>query len=297
MTLSHPGELAAMATAVLWAGSAVSFESAGRRIGSLPVNLIRLALASVFLALWGLIVHGRPLPLDAPPEAVGWLAASAVAGFVIGDLCLFQALVLIGTRLSMLVMALAPPIAAMIGWAALGESLSALQAGGMAVTLAGVAWAVLEVRPGSAVPRRDRVRGVALGLLGAVGQASGLVLSKFGMELWDDPFGAAQVRAIVGVAGFSVVFAFVGWGRVGRALRDARGLAWTAVGSVFGPFLGVAMSLLAVRLTHVGVASTIMATTPVLVIPVVVLLGRERVSPRAVGAAVLAVAGVAMLFL
>ena len=297
MDFTHPGELAAMATAVLWTGSAVFFETAGRRIGSLNVNLLRLLLASGFLAVQGLVVHGRALPLDAPLEAWGWLSLSSLAGFVIGDLCLFRALVVIGARLSMLIMALAPLMTSLFGWAALGETLSGTQFLGMMVTLAGIAWAVLETGNGDGLTGPGKWKGVALALLGAAGQAGGLVLSKLGLADWHDPFAAAQIRVLTGVAGFTLILTAIHWWpKFALALKDRRGVAFTTAGAIVGPFLGVSMSLLAVQLTQAGVASTIMATTPVLILPVVIFVKRERVSPRAAFGAVMAVAGVAVLF-
>jgi drug/metabolite transporter (DMT)-like permease len=296
---SHPGEIAAVATAFLWTGSAVSFEIAGRRVGSLNVNLLRLVLACAFFALQGLAFHGRLLPLDADPSAWLWFSASALAGFVIGDLALFRALVLIGARLAMLLMALSPPLTALLSWVALGEDLTAVQVAGMALTLGGIAWAVLETpTDGRVVAGRGRWLGVLLGVAGAAGQAVGLVMSKVGTRTLDDPFAAAQIRALTGLAGFAVIFTLARqWSGVAGALKDRRGMGILAIGAICGPFLGVSMSLLAVRLTATGVASTIMSTTPILVIPAVVVLHRERVSVRAVGGALLAVVGVAMLFL
>ena len=68
-------------------------------------------------------------------------------------------------------------------------------------------------------------------------------------------------------------------------------------GAILGPFLGVWLSLIAVKYVEAGIAATIMATVPVLILPLVVLIYREKVSPRAVFGALVAVGGVAMLFL
>ena len=139
--------------------------------------------------------------------------------------------------------------------------------------------------------------GVALGFGGAVGQAGGLVLSKLGMGDYD-PFAATQIRVLAGTAGYVLLFfALHRWGRVARAFADRRALGYTAVGAVFGPFLGVSLSLAAVQLTLTGVAASIMAITPVLIIPVLVLHRRERVGVGGVLGALLAVAGVVLLFL
>ena len=297
---AHAGELAALGTAVCWTLTVLSFAAAGRRVGSLSVNFIRLLMAFAILAALEAIVRGRALPLDASLHAWTWLAISGVVGFAIGDLCLFRALLLIGPRLASLIMSMAPPITALIGWLVLGETLGALQIGGMALSVAGIAWAINDRSPGSpeisAVPPGQKLRGIALAVLGATGQAGGLVLSKFGMGSYD-PFAATQIRIVAGAAAFAVIFTATGWWpRVGSAVRDPGAMGYTLLGAIFGPFLGVSLSLIAVQRTEAGVAASIMATSPIIIIPIVVLLHKERVGLGGLLGACLAVAGVALLF-
>jgi drug/metabolite transporter (DMT)-like permease len=309
----YAGELAALATAACWVVTALSFEAAGRRVGSLTVNLLRLVLAVGLLAAWGAIAHGRPLPTDATAHAWGWLTLSGLVGFTFGDLCLFRAFVVLGSRLSTLMMALAPPLTAVIGWLVLGEVLTPVDLAGMALTVGGVAWAVSERRRVPAVPggtpatsgdtpatsdraSSHRAQGVLLGLGGALGQAVGLVLSKLGMGGYD-PFAATHIRVMAGLAGYVALFTLLGrWGRVPAALADRRALAFTSVGAFFGPFLGVSLSLVSVQLIKAGVAASLMAVTPVLIIPVLLLSGRERVGAGGVLGALVAVTGVVLLF-
>ncbi len=292
------GEIAALATASCWVVTAISFETAGRRIGSLSVNILRLMIAFVLLALVGLVTRGRAIPTDFGAHEWTWLGLSGLVGFTFGDLTLFRALVLIGSRLSTLLMALVPPMTALIGFAALGETLSASDLAGMALTLAGVAIAVLE-RPaeGAHHSRRDTAIGVALGVCGAVGQAVGLILSKYGMGA-RDPFASTHIRVIAGMAGFSVLYLVIGWWpKVIAGARDAAAMKALGIGSFFGPFLGVSLSLVAIQHTKTGVAATIMAMTPILILVPTVALGRERVSWRAFAGAFLAIGGVAVLLL
>jgi drug/metabolite transporter (DMT)-like permease len=295
------GQWAALGTAACWALSALAFDVAARRLGALVLNLVRLVLAFGFLSLlaWGL--RGLPLPVDATPRAWAWLALSGLVGFVFGDFCLFRAFLAIGPRLSMLLMSLAPPLTAIIGWLLLGEILTRRDLVGMTLTVLGIAWAVLERRPAEgesgAPSRRASITGVFFGFCGALGQAGGLVLSKLGMGGYD-AVAATQVRVLAGVAGYAVLFLFLHWWpRVGPALRDSRALSFAAVGAFFGPCVGVSLSLYAVHRTVSGVAASIMALTPILLIPLVVLLRRERVGLGGVAGAAVAVAGVALLFL
>jgi drug/metabolite transporter (DMT)-like permease len=299
MAISHPGETAALATALCWSVSSVSLSAAARRAGSLTVNLIRLAMAFAFLALYGLLVRGRGFPSDATPRAWSWLALSGLIGFFLGDLCLLKAMILIGPRLSQLLMSLAPPMAAVAGLLFLDEELRGWSWLGMVVTLAGVCWVVLErPRAGEEAPDPRPIRygqGLLLGVLAAAGQAIGAVLSKYGMGDYD-AFAATQIRGLTGFACFAVLLAVLGWyPRVMETLREPRVMGHIALGAFLGPFLGVGLFLLSLQHIATGVAQTIVSVTPVLVIPLVMVVEKERVSLRAVAGALVAVLGVGIL--
>ncbi len=276
----------------------MSFEAAGKRIGSLSLNGIRLAMALVFLTFWCWIQRGLPLPLDASGHAWGWLALSGVIGFAIGDLCLFRAFVVIGARLSMLMMSLVPPMTAVGAWILMGEQLTGIEWLGMALTIAGISWVVLERRKDeSGRPIRAPIKGVLLGFGGAAGQALGLVLSKYGMRDYD-PFAGTWIRILAGLISFAVIYSIIGWWpRVTAAFKHKSGMAFTGLGAFFGPFLGVSLSLVAVQLTHAGVAATLIGLVPVIILAPAHFIAKEHISPRAIAGALLAVAGSALLFL
>jgi len=298
MPFGHTGEIAALATAVCWTCTSMLFASAGKRVGSLSVNIIRLVIGFAFLSLFCWLSRGRLLPTDATAHNWLWLSLSGAAGFVVGDLCLFRAFVVIGARVSMLLMSLVPPMTALIGWLWLGERLSAADLLGMTLTVAGVSWVVLERRTGENGPILSiPPSGLALGLLGALGQAVGLVMSKIGMGSYS-PFASTQIRILTGIAGFAILLTALGWWpNVMSALRNGAAMKRITAGAFFGPFLGVSLSLTAVKYTTAGVAATIMAIPPVLIILPAILILKEKVPLRAVGGALLAVAGVAVLFL
>lgn len=294
---AHAGEVAALGTAFCWAMTALFFAAAGRRIGSLVVNLVRLLMGFAFLAAAGAVLRDHPLPTDASRHTWTYLLLSGLAGFVAGDLCLFRAFIVLGPRLSTLVMSTSPMFAALMGYAWLDERLTAVDGIGMALTLAGVTWAALERRPEAASPASAaNAKGILLALGGSVGQAAGLILSKHGMQGYD-AFSSTQIRVIAGIAGFSLVFMVRGWHHVRKGLTDRKALAQTAMGAFFGPFLGVTMSLVAVRHAKVGVAASLMATTPIMILPIIIWYGREHVGPGGILGAIIAVAGVATLFL
>ncbi len=293
----NAGELAALATACCWTVSALAFEAAARRVGSVALNLIRLVPAAMLLSVYSWLVRGVAFPVDASAHAWLWLSLSGLVGFTLGDLCLFRAFVRLGARVSMLLMATVPPITTLFGLLIMGEVLSAKQLLGMALTVVGVASVVLERRPDAAgQPRRLPLDGILLGLGGAVGQALGLVLSKVGMGSYD-AFAATQIRVLAAIVGMAMVYTAIGWWpRVRTALADRPAMVTTGIGAFFGPFLGVSLSLVAIKYAFAGVAATLMALVPVLIIPASVLLFGEKVSRMAVLGAVVAVTGSALLF-
>lgn len=294
------GELAALGTACCWTVSSMAFSIAGRRMGSLSLNLIRLVIAFLLVTTYCGVRRGMLLPFDAPLHSWLWLLASGLVGYVLGDICLFRAFVLIGPRLSMLLMALAPPIAAILGFFLLNERLSPLGIVGMIVTIVGVAWVIQEradatMENHTPASKEERRQGILLGLGGALGQAVGFVLGKVGMGDYD-PVASGQIRILAGSFGFAAIITSIGWWRKTRdAIRDKTALGFASLGAFAGPFVGVSLSLVAAQLTEAGIAATIMSTTPVLIIPVVILTKQERVSLQAGLGALVAVIGVAML--
>ena len=295
---SYYGELAALATAFFWTVTALSFEAAGKRVGTLSLNLIRLLMGLAFLTLFLTLTRGAPVPLDASAHNWVWLSVSGVIGFTLGDLLLFKGFILIGARVSMLIMPMVPPITALMGWIIMGETLTPVNMLGMALVVGGISLVVIVRSPGSNRIAFSRpLKGVLAALGGAIGQAVGLVLSKYGMRGYD-AFSATQIRIIAGTAGFIIVVSLMGrWRRIGLATRDGKAMGAMSLGAFFGPFLGVSFSLLAVKYTATGVAATLMAMVPVLIIAPSVLLFKEKVTLREVAGALIAVAGVAVLFL
>ncbi|TCO09357.1 DMT family transporter [Natronoflexus pectinivorans] len=292
------GELSALLTAFCWTFTSLAFESAGKKVGSLPVNLIRLVMALFWLGFYTLITNGHFFPQNASTHAWVWLSVSGLIGFVIGDLLLFQAFVVTGARISMLLMSLSPPLTALFGWLIIGEKLSIANSIGMFVTIWGIALVIL-AKPvkGRKMQFHYPAKGILLALGGAAGQGLGLVLSKFGMQD-ADPFMSTQIRVITGIIGFSILFTITGkWYQVKAAMKHTKAMWHITIGSFFGPFLGVSLSLLAIKYTTTGIASTLNSLTPVLIIPLAWYFFKEKITTKEVIGAFLAVAGVTIFFI
>ena len=306
------GPAAGVGTSMLWTATSLLFTAAARRVGTTNVNILRLTLAVVLLGATHRLMHGVWIPSMVGGQVL-FLALSGVVGLSIGDQALFTSFVYLGPRLAMLIMATSPIFAALLGWLALGETLQGIAWLGMALTIGGVAWVVLE-RPVDQVlaDRSRQMRGVILASIGAACQAGGLLLSKQGMGHGWLP--AAEHLDAQAATLIRMSFAWVGMIPI-VALHGARqrrrrapgisqdrvgsvraGLMFTAFGSVVGPYLGVWMSLVAADRAPVGVAQTLCSLAPVFLLPFAVVIHKERVSPRAVLGAVMAVTGTALLF-
>ena len=290
-----PGEVAALSTAVCWTVTALCFEYSSKKVGSLSVNMIKMLIAFVLFTVFSWIFLGNPFPTDATGSAWVWLGLSGVIGFAFGDLFLFKALSIIGARTSMLVMALVPPVTAVMGYFVLSERISVLHCIGMAITIAGVSTVIL-TREGKTKKFKHPVKGIVYASIGMCGQAVGLVLSKHGMGQYN-AFSATQIRIIAGLIGFTLLlFHLKAWGELFAAFKHAPAMSVTTIGSIFGPFIGVYLSLLAVQYTTTGQASTIIAIVPVLIIPFSIVLFKEKINMREIVGAVIAVAGTAIMF-
>ena len=310
--MNHLGEAISLIVAVSWMVTALFADKASHRLGSMTANVLRLSMAIVFLGLLLWVTVGHPYPVYASGEAWLWLALSAVVGYVFGDWCLFNCYLSIGARFGQLFMTLAPPLAAIAGWAILGESLSWKSWLAMAVTLCGIAISILSRGEGHKVRLALPLKGVLLGLGAGLGQGVGLVLSKMGLQYYADaipadaprlmnvmlPFASTMIRALIGAAGFLALMALQrDLPRLRSAVKDKTGMRYALIMTLFGPVLGVSLSLMAVQYTSAGIASTLMALTPVLILIPYAFIYQQRITPREVLGVMVSMLGVALFFL
>jgi drug/metabolite transporter (DMT)-like permease len=293
------GEIAAIITSITYAVNSALFTVAGRKVGSMVVNRVRLLAACLFLIIGHWILIGQPWPVQAGWERWLWLGSSGIVGLVLGDAFLFQSFIWIGPRLAMLMMSLAPIIAAVIAWVLLGEKLVHLQILGILLTLLGVAWVILDSNRRVKGKNKDYLRGIIFGLGAATGQGLGVVLAKPGLQGSFSALSGNYIRMVTAFLVIGVLTIIQGklkmtWQQV-RANPQALG---AIVGGAFtGPFLGVSLSLFALQHTSIGVASTLMALTPIFLLPVEAKFFAEKIGWGAIAGTVIALLGVAVLFL
>jgi len=206
--------------------------------------------------------------------------------------------VLIGPRLAMLLMATVPIFSVLFGRLLFGEAVTGLEMAGILLAVVGVGWVVTE---GQSDPRlTDRGvyrRGLLFGLLGALGQVANLVTARYALVGDFPALSATLIRIAIAVV---IVWALAALrGQAGHTIgqwRDRRALRAMAAASLVGPFLGIWLSLIAVQHARLGIASTLMALPPVLLIPLEYVLFRQRVSARGLVGTLIALGGVALLF-
>jgi len=297
----YMGEIAALITSFCWAFSSLFFSTASQKAGSIHVNRVRLAFAVVLFILSHWISQGELLPWQAGFDRWLWLGLSGIVGLVLGDFFLFQAYITIGVRLGTLIMSGVPVISTLAAWIMLGERLSAVKIGGILLTVFGIALVVLERKNGNGQPhdRRAYLVGILFGLGGAIGQAGGLILAKRGLYGDFPSISAVVIRMSVAALTIWLLALFTGQARttVRQIAQDRSALRLIAFGSLVGPFAGVWLSMVAIQYAYVGIASTLMALTPVILLPIMKWGYKEDISKRAVFGTLLSIAGVAALFL
>ncbi|HAY85643.1 MAG TPA: EamA family transporter [Chloroflexi bacterium] len=295
------GEIASLITSFFFSIGPTFFTLAGRMVGSVVVNRTRLVVALVYLLVVHGLIYGSFLPLDAAPDRWFWLGLSGLIGFVLGDAALFQAFVVIGTRLTMLIFAVNPIIAALLGWLFLDENLEATQILGMIITLAGIAWVMLE-RSNSTqrnLTPKAYTNGILLAALAGAGQAGGAVTAKLGLYGDFPPLSGQIIRISIAAIGIWILTFLSGKARITlQTLKSQpKAISYILIASFLGPFLGVFFSLVAIQNTQVGIASTLMSLQPIILIPIGYYFFKETISKRAIFGTLVTLTGIAIIFL
>ena len=309
--MNYLGESIALVVALSWTVTALFAEVASKRLGSLQLNVIRMILSLLMLSVALFFMSGSFFPIGTDASTWFWLSLSGFVGYVLGDFCLFNSYVIIGSRFGQLFMTLAPPSAALFGWIMLGEKLSLLAWIGMLVTLTGISLSVLGKGDKHTFSINLPLKGILFGIGAGMGQGIGLVLSKVGMDYYSIslgegneyiatalPFSSTFIRAITGTIGFVILMALRRqFYTLPRAVKDKRGMRAAVWATITGPFIGVSLSLMATQYTAVGIASTIMALTPVIIIWPAYIIFKQKVTFKEVIGAIISVIGVALFFI
>lgn len=296
--IGFTGELISLFTALCWTITVISFEYAGKRVGSLSVNLIRLLFAFVILGTILLFTTGSFIPFDANVTAWKLLVMSGLIGFVIGDFFLFQALVDVGSRISLLIFSINPAISLILGLLFFNEVLPLVTLLGIFIVLVGILGVIYNKEVGKKENPEHRVRGLTFAFLGAVAQSVGLLFSKYGLEEGLNAFEVTQIRAIAAIFGFMLIIIL---NRKTKnlviAFKNKLAMRALLVGSIFGPTLGVASSIYALNFTSLGVSTTIAQLNTIMIIPFAVVLFKEKVNIKEIFFTVVAFSGLAILIL
>lgn len=311
--MMYIGEIISLGVAVSWTITALCAEVASKRLGSLQLNVIRMALSLCFLGLTLWIATGSPLPLYADRETWFWLSLSGFVGYLFGDWCLFNSYIVMGARFGQLFMTLAPIASAITAWTFLGETLTMKAILGMLVTCFGIGLSILS-KDGddNKLSLNIPFKGILLGIGAGTGQGVGLVLSKVGMTHYEQlvpaeamesfsaflPFASTLMRAVTGAVGFTLLLIIQKKvGTLKRFTQDKIGASNAVMATIAGPFVGVSFSLMAVLYTQAGIAQTLMSLTPIFILLPSYLIFHQKITIREIIGAVISVVGVSLFFI
>ena len=304
MDVNIIGQTAAIITATVWTLNSILFTTAGKKIGAISVNGYRIIAAVIFLIITHLIIYGNILPIQSY-EQWSWIGLSGIIGLGIGDFGLFASFVIIGPRRSLLIMSLSPIIAAILAYLILNEILSYYAIIGMIITILGVLIVIIEKEENSLeekLTNKQKIWGITLALVGAIGQGTGVVFAKKGIYIDPNqivnPLSATLIRMIPAMIFIWICIVLAGkLPEIKKAIKNKKGMQSTIAGAFLGPFIGVTFSMIAVTFTEIGVAQTLMSLMPVMILPIIWILYRQKTNLRGILGAIIAITGVAILFL
>jgi len=291
------GELFALLTAISWSGGSFAFAEAANSIGSIQLNVNRVILASVFLFITIIIFN---FDRNVSVYQLKYLIISGIIGIVIGDTFLFVAYQRVGARLSMLLMSSAPVMSTILAFIFLNESMSLVAIIGMLITISGIVIVVLFGNRSDQTKFKVTKAGIILGLLASAGQATGLIFAKVAFNSGKlNEFTATFVRVFSSMVIILIVTTLLKKYKnpVKQYRAKPKALLFTLIGTVLGPFLGITLSLLAIKYTKIGIASTIMSTVPVIMLPMSKYIHKEKFNREIFFGTFMAVGGVAIIFL
>lgn len=301
------GELIAILTTLCWSLGIFPFTEATKRIGAAPINQWRLLLAWLIISIILIINNSitvTQLFSNPQPNHFLFLGLSGIIGFTIGDYCSFTSFKLLGPKLGSLYTTFAPGAALSIGFIVLGEKINLIGIVGILITIGGVIWLTLSKKDKAAAElagfKRDK-KGIIFGIIGALCQGTGLVLSKYGMDFYAEKLPTMHAVWIRLMFAFTTAFIVSLFAK--KLIQNSKpifanqnnAIPFMIMGTFLGPVAGVSLSLLAIQKMEVAVAQTIFAMLPIFVLPINLFVYREKITIQSVFACIVAILGVMIL--
>lgn len=292
---NYIGEISALGAGICYAVIAVYFEKAGKRVGSSNVTLTRTIIGLILLTAYNIVVH-QTLVISLPIENFMILSLSGAIGFAIGDILLFEAFVRIGSRITMLIYCSVPFFTTILASIILNETMTIKQFLGMIAITIGIALVILK-KNGKNVKINYSKSGVIFVVSASILQAVVNIMSKVGAQQ-NDPFSITQIRMISALVVLIVICILRGkLSDYKISIKNSEANKEILVGSIFGPFLGVSLSLLSLQYVNPGVASTLMSITPIILIPYAMYVKKESVNKMDIVGSIITFAGISAMFL
>ncbi len=301
------GEVIAVLTTLCWSLGIFPFTEAAKRIGAAPLNQYRLLLAWIIISV--ILFFSNDLniiQLFTTPQSYHYifLGLSGIIGFSIGDYCSFTSFKLLGPKLGSLYTTFAPGAALIIGYIALNETINFIGLIGILITIGGVIWLTFSKKDAyeaSKIGYKRDQKGIIYGIIGALCQGTGLVLSKYGMDYYSEKLPtmhAVWIRLLFAFAGafiISILFGKLKSNSKPIFTNEKNNLPFLFLGTLLGPVMGVTLSLLAIQQLEVAVAQTIFALLPLFVLPISLIVYKEKITLQSVFACFIALTGVLLL--
>jgi len=290
------GYLFALITAACWTQNSVIYTFVGNRVGSSTVTHIRLWIAFPAAVIINYIFTGSFLPVNFSGLSYIFIGSSGIFGFFIADLFIFKAFQHMGARKTMVIMTLSPIFATVISWIVFTEILSLIQISGILITIAGV-MLVIMVESRKTV-EKPRPIWIIFAIAGALTQAIGMVLAKAGLSEGIHPISANVVRIGSGLAGLAI-YTLIRKEFINdfKKMEDKRSLYLLIAAALVGPVFGMLLALYAFSWAPVGIVTTLMQLSPVMLLPIDRFYLKKHIPAGAVFGTLVAVAGAGVLFI
>lgn len=289
------GEFAALGAALCWTICSIAFESASRKTGSLPVNFLRIFIAFIFM---GIILSFKKIsfiPIEATNNAWFFLSVSGIIGFVIGDQLLFKSFTIIGSKIAMIIMTFVPPCTVILGSIFLNEYLTTYKLLAIAITIIGILIVILNKKTDFKLDNKKKHIGFLFAFIGAVSQASGMILAKTGLENIE-AYTGTQIRLIGGLIGFIPLILFTrSYKNIINAIKNIPAFKTILFGTVI-TLIGVMLSLVSIQNTYTGISATLMAVSPIMMIPATYIAFKQKTNFIEILGASIGLIGIAILF-